>query len=374
MNRQTAHKPHRGLKMEIDMRNTIAMPSITPGSGEMIFPWLEPPSHGRTLELAPGLLWLRARLPYGLDHINIYLVADGKGWAVIDTGLGDTSTREMWEALLDGPLAKYQLTRVFVTHFHPDHVGLAGWLTERFGLALSMPRSEYLYSVVLRSTLPGRDSDLYRRFYQAHGLAENLIDEVLSIGHEYLHRTTDLPTSYTRLEHSQEISIGDRSLLVITGGGHSSEQAMFYCKNERLFFSADQVIARISPNISISPIEPHADPLRAYLQSLNSLIKDVSPDVLVLPGHGLPFRGLHERLNMLIAHHRDRCDTIQAACRLIPQSASDLLSVVFKRQLDAHQTGFAFGEVLAHINYMHQRGDLGYAAEIDGIQRHVAIR
>ena len=108
-----------------------------------------PPAPGQTLEVAPGLLWLRLALPFRLDHVNVYLVEDNAGWAVIDTGIDDAATRAAWEALLADPLRDVALTRILVTHYHPDHIGLAGWLCERFGLPLLMSQTEYLGSAKL---------------------------------------------------------------------------------------------------------------------------------------------------------------------------------------------------------------------------------
>ena len=322
------------------------------------FPWPEPPAPGEVVAVQDGLLWFRLPLPYRLDHVNIFLLADQDGWAAVDTGLGDATSREAWQAVLDGPLANSRLTRLIVTHFHPDHVGLAGWLADRFALPLHMPRSDYLYTVALQNSSVDASSALYRSFYRRHGLPDRVIDEVLSGGHEYLRRTTGVPYAYTRLLHGQELRVGRRAFRVLTGGGHAPEQAMLYCAHDRLFLSADQVIARISPNIGVYAMEPEADALGEYLRSLHALIETVPADVLVLPGHGLPFHGLHTRSEELMAHHRERCALIRVACAQTPRSAAELIPTVFPRTLDAHQTGFAFVEVLAHVNYMLGRGEL----------------
>ena len=131
-----------------------------------------------------------------------------------------------------------------------------------------------------------------------------------------------------------------------------------------LFFAADQVIARISPNVSVHAMEPEADALGDYLRSLAALRRDVAAEALVLPGHGLPFVGLHARIDALVRHHAERCGIIAEACRAAPRTAADLVPIVFPRDLDPHQTSFAFGEVLAHVNHMLAAGTL--AAEADG--------
>jgi glyoxylase-like metal-dependent hydrolase (beta-lactamase superfamily II) len=341
-------------------------------AGTLEFPWAEPPEPGGLRAIAPGLLWLRLPLPYRLNHVNIYLIAEAGGMAVVDTGLGDATTRDLWRAVLEGPLAGQRITRVIATHFHPDHVGLAGWFCETFGIPLYMPRSEYLFSLALQYAPGDRGGDLYRQFYRSHGLADQVIEEVLSNGHEYLRRTTGVPSVYRRLAPGQDLTLGDRVFQVMTGGGHAMEQAMLHCATEKLFLSADQVIAQISPNISVHAMEPRADSLGDYLTSLRALIADIPDDVLVLPGHGLPFRGLHARARALIAHHDLRCGEIAQACAGTPRSAADLIPVVFRRVLDAHQTGFAFGEVLAHVNHMLAQGVLHHAEAPGGIERYLA--
>ncbi len=355
---------------QTEMTGRAATPRPSLGPQAMEFPWAAPPAPGTVVTVAEGVLWFRLPLPYRLDHVNIYLLADGDGWAAVDTGLGDAHCREQWQAILDGPLAGTRLTRLIVTHFHPDHVGLAGWLAERFALPLHMPRSEYLYSLSLQNMPVDFGSAVYRDFYRRHGLANDVIDQVLSGGHEYLRRTTGLPSSYHRLEHGRELRVGRRVFRVITGAGHALEQAILYCAQERLLLAADQVIAKISPNIGVYAIEPEADALGDYLRSLNALIEAVPGDVLVLPGHGLPFYGLHARAEALMQHHKERCGLIRAACRNAPRTAAELVPVVFPRPLDPHQTGFAFVEVLAHVNYMLGRGEL--RASHDGEQRRYA--
>ena len=336
----------------------------------LVFPHAQPPASGQLIEVAPGVMWLRLPLPYRLDHVNIYLIADGDGWATIDTGLGTDDCRSAWEAALAGPLAGQKLTRMIVTHYHPDHVGLAGWLAERFGLPLSMPRPEYLYSLALQYAPGDLGAEMHRPFYLRHGLAPEITELVLSRGHEYLHRTTGVPTTYHRIQHGDVMQIGKKRFNILTGGGHALEQAMLHQPEERLFFAADQVIARISPNVSVHAMEPDLDALGIYLTSLRALRETVPADVLVLPGHGLPFYGLHTRIDELIKHHGLRCGEIAVACRNRALSVAEILPFVFQRELDEHQTSFAFGEVLAHVNHMLGRGELALETDAGGTDRY----
>jgi glyoxylase-like metal-dependent hydrolase (beta-lactamase superfamily II) len=340
---------------------------------DLVFPYAEPPLPGALVEIAPGVQWFRLPLPYRLDHVNIYLLKDRDGWAVLDTGLGTDRCRSIWEAILGGPLVGQHLTSMIVTHFHPDHVGLAGWLADRFGLPLTMPRPEYLYSLALQYAPGDLGADMHRPFYRRHGLSPEVTESVLSRGHHYLRQTTGVPTTYHRIRHDDSLRIGTRVFQVITGGGHSLEQAMLYSAEDRLFFAADQVIARISPNVSVHAMEPDLDALGIYLRSLSMLRESVTSDVLVLPGHGLPFKGLHQRIAGLIEHHTQRCAAIADACQKESLSVAEIVPHIFHRALDEHQTGFAFGEVLAHVNHMLGRAELAVENGKDGIDRYRAL-
>jgi glyoxylase-like metal-dependent hydrolase (beta-lactamase superfamily II) len=339
----------------------------------LTFPVAAPPVPGELVDLAPGLLWLRLPLPYRLDHVNIYLMRNEGGWTALDTGLGTDTSKRIWEDVLDGPLKGQGLKSLVVSHYHPDHVGLAGWLCERFGLEMAMPRPEYLLSLVLQHAPGDYGSDVYRPFYRRHGLDADATEIVLSRGHEYLRRTTGVPPSYRRIKHGDTLSIGERDFTVLTGGGHSLEQAMLYRPEEKLFLAADQVIARISPNVSVHPMEADLDALGIYLASLRAVKATVAPDVLVLPGHGLPFHGLHDRIEELITHHAERCGLIAKACRTASLSVAEIVPHLFSRTLDAHQTGFAFGEVLAHVNHMLGLGELRLETDKDGVDRYRTV-
>lgn len=336
---------------------------------ELIYPFPKYPALGEALDIAPGVKWIRLKLPFQLNHINIFLIEDDGGWMVLDTGLDTDDCRAGWDAALTGPLKGLTLSRMVVTHFHPDHVGLANWLHERFGLALTMPRTEYLFSVTARMGTGDMTGEAHRIFYHTHGLSREHTDAVLGRGHHYLSLTTGVPPSYNRVKDGDVLPVGGRDFQVLTAGGHAMEQAMLHRGADRLFFAADQVIARISPNVGVHPVEPDEDPLAEYLASLRLLRGTIDDDVLVMPGHGLPFYGLHTRVTELLTHHEQRCGAILDACRDKPLSVAELVPRLFDRALDAHQTGFAFGEVLAHVNYMLGRGELGLGDDAGGVKQ-----
>lgn len=344
------------------------------GAGEagLRFPIATPPEGDQLIEVAPGLLWFRLPLPFALNHVNLYLVKDDVGYVLIDTGLGNRKTREIWSGLLAGALKPYPISRIVVTHFHPDHVGAVGWLAQELGVPIEMSATEYLQAVILALAPGSMNAPHYRAFFIKHGLPDDIVENVVTKGHEYLRLVSGLPPTYRRLIAGDTLRIGTRNFEILTGGGHSLEQVMLLERSEGLFLAADQVLAHITPNVSVHAVDPMGDPLGIYIRSLTSLTEVVPADVLVLPGHQLPFYGLHARARELIAHHHARCAEMQQACRESPRSTAELISVVFKRPLDAHQIGFAFYEILAHVNFMLRTGALAEAGTDGGVVRYRA--
>ncbi|MEX2519997.1 MAG: MBL fold metallo-hydrolase [Paracoccaceae bacterium] len=329
------------------------------------FPFDAPPAPGEAREVAPGVLWLRAPLPFRLDHVNIFLIEDGDGWAVVDTGISDGPTRAIWTALVEGPLAGRKLTRLIVTHYHPDHIGLAGWLCAEYDLPLLTSQSTYLGCLNISLDPRSLESGQYREFYVQHGMSEEAAARVSTQGHNYLRMVDPLPATFRRLLMGDMLVIGGRRFRILTGDGHAPEQVMLYCAEEKILLAADQVIAKISPNISVWATEPNGDPLGHYLRSLRFLRARIPNDVLVLPGHQLPFYGLHERCDELVAHHEDRCRAVTLACADGPKTNAELVPALFPRPLDPHQMSFAFTETMAHANRLVRRGELAWRFEGD---------
>jgi glyoxylase-like metal-dependent hydrolase (beta-lactamase superfamily II) len=331
------------------------------------FRFPDAPVPGETLEVAEGVLWLRLPLPFRLDHVNIYLIEDGDGFALLDTGIDNAPTRALWERLLAGALRGRPLTRVISSHCHPDHIGLAGWLCGRFGLELYASQTEYLDTLMIKLDPGALNAEPYRGFYLGHGLSPRQTDLLLSRGLDYLRMVSDLPRTFNRLMDEETLEIGGRSFEILTGAGHSSEQVMLYCAEGGFILCADQAMAKISPNISVEAINPNGDPLGAYLRSLAGLKQRLPEDVLALPGHNLPFAGLPTRIDELIAHHQMRCEAILEAVGKGSTSAIELVPVVFGRMIeDPHQMSFAFGEALAHVNYLVRRKELAIRPGQDG--------
>jgi glyoxylase-like metal-dependent hydrolase (beta-lactamase superfamily II) len=323
------------------------------------FRFPQPPEPGKPLEVAEGVLWLRLPLPFRLDHVNVYLIEDGAGFALLDTGIDDAPTRALWDQMLQGWLRGRPLTRVIASHCHPDHLGLAGWLCRKLDLELYASQTEYLDALMICLDPGALNAEPYRSFYLGHGLSQAQTDLLLGRGLHYLRMVSELPRTFNRVMAEETLTIGGRRFEVLTGGGHSAEQVMLYCREGGFALCADQAMAKISPNISVEAIDPNGDPLGAYLRSLSLLKQKLPADTLALPGHNLPFVGLHARLDELSAHHRARCDAILTAVGNGSVSAADLVPVVFGRSIDdPHQMSFAFGETLAHVNYLVRSGAL----------------
>ena len=343
---------------------------MTPAADGLRYPIETPPKPDEAIEIAPGIVWVRLTLPFRLNHVNIYLLADGDGWTMIDTGIGNEATIAAWTTLFDGPLKNFKITRLIVTHAHPDHVGLAGWIVERFGCPLWMSQVEYLQSAYHQHRGSEERRLAQRMFFRRHGMTEDITDALLGRGQDYLKRVSILPASYHRLSNGDEISIGTRTFKIITGGGHALDQVMLYCAADNIFLSADQVLSKISPNVSVWAVEPDANALGEYLRSLASLSSLLKDDVLVLPGHGVPFYGVKTRIKQLADHHEERCQLIAKSCADTTKTSAELVPVVFhKHVLDVHQTGFAAGELIAHVNYMLVQGRLKAIEQPDGVVR-----
>ena len=330
------------------------------------------PPPGSVQSIAPGLRWLRMPLPFALDHINLWLLddeVDGKtGVCTVDCGAGTDATREAWEQIFAGPMARQALVRVLATHCHPDHVGLSDWLCQRFDAPFWITTGEYGYARMMSAGLPGVDGSAAIPHFERHGL--NAPDMLARMGERrnyYPSLVPAVPQAYTRMRDGQLIAIGAHSWRMIAGFGHSPEHASLYCAELGILISGDMVLPRISTNVSVFAVEPEGNPLQLYLESLGRF-DELPADTLVLPSHGKPFRGLHTRIAQLRAHHAARLAEVMDACRT-PRSAVDIVPLMFRRPLDPHQLSFALGEALAHLHLLWRDGLLQRTIGTDGVFR-----
>lgn len=354
---------------------------VNPLESQLHYPLGEQiPAPGQVLEVAPGLLWLRMGLPFALNHINLWLLqdqcesADGPlpCWTVIDCGIADAASRANWQAIFATHLRGWPVGRVLVTHCHPDHLGLSAWLCAYWQAPLWMSAGEYAFGRMMTAALPGADGSAALPHFQKHGLQDPLLLAQLRSRHNYYPALVpDMPEAFVRLFEGQVLRIGPHGWRVITGFGHSPEHVALYCDSLQVLIAGDMVLPRISTNVSVFAIEPESNPVQLYLDSLKKYAA-LPSDTLVLPSHGKPFRGLQARIAQLEQHHAARLAEVEAAC-VQAQSAADIVPLMFRRPLDAHQLGFALGEALAHQHQLWFAGKLQRTLGDDGVIRFTAI-
>ncbi len=328
----------------------------------------EPPL-GETMSVADGVHWLRMPLPFKLNHINLWLIEDGDGWVIVDTGIKRSEVQEAWERIFQDTMQGRPVTRVIVTHFHPDHAGLAGWLVERFDAPLLMPLTEWTFGRMLAMDGGEQTLQSYRRFYHRAGFTDEMMETVTRRLGGYGKNVAPIPAAMHRIADSDEILIGGKTWQVIVGRGHSPEHACLYCAELDVLISGDQVLPKISPNVSVWPQEPDGRPLGLFMDSLRKIDAAIPGDPLVLPSHNWPFRGLHARIADLLAHHEERLEET-AAVLTEPMTGVDVLRHLFDRELDEHQTFFAIGETLAHLHMLMDRGQAIRTADAAGVDRY----
>src|SRR5664280_1387238 len=336
--------------------------------GQLDYPFAETlPERSSAIEVAPGMLWVRMGLPFALDHINLWLLRDEDGarpgWSIIDTGIDDAPTRGAWERIFATALGGLPVLRVIVTHMHPDHIGCAHWLCERWNVRLWISATDFNIARLASSASAGFGGPLSAAFMALHGMAADP-DAVTQVGartNYYRRLVPALPDSYRRLLDGMTVAIGSGAArsdwLCHVGYGHAPEHIALHDQQHGVLISGDMVLPRISTNVSVTDIEPESDPLTLYLDSIERM-RSIPEGTLVLPSHGRPFKGLHTRIGQLQSHHADRFAEVLAACAAAPQSAFDLVPVLFKRKLDLHQMTFAMGESIAHCHALWLAGKL----------------
>ena len=314
------------------------------------FPFTEIPKTGAHQQVANEVYWCRHQLPFALDHINTWLLQDHDKWVIVDTGVSDERSQDGWKRILDDGLGGSEISKIIVTHYHPDHIGNADWLSNRTNTSVWMSPTEFLTAHAVFEGAATHTTRAVGKLFQAHGLPDEEIGNVAAKGDHYKELVRSLPTSFLRITNGEKLDICGRPWQAIVGSGHSPEHLALFCEKEHVLISGDMLLPKISTNVAVWPHSDKSNPLKEFLTSID-LFQDLPVDTLVLPSHGLPFVGMHSRIQELKMHHEERLNTLLSICDE-PRNAFQVLPTLFERTLDAYQTFFAMGEAIAHLNFL----------------------
>jgi glyoxylase-like metal-dependent hydrolase (beta-lactamase superfamily II) len=323
----------------------------------LTFPHETPPAEGEAIEVADGILWMRLPLPMkGLDHVNVYAIREGVGWCIVDTGIYSKRSVAVWEKLLAGPLGGMPITRVLITHHHWDHTGMAGWFQSVHGAELWSTRVTWMYSRMMILDVQDEWPAETIAFYKKAGVPADIIAE-RQAGRPFnaADGSYPMPLGFRRIDEGDTIEIGGRSWDVHLGSGHAPDHATLWSQAGDVVIAGDQILPGITPNVSVYPTEPMADPLAEWLESCERLRQYATPEQIALPGHKLPFHGVPTRLHQLIESHHNALDRLEEFL-VEPRNATDCFPILFRRKIGMGEFGLALGEAFAHLSHLWQAG------------------
>ena len=331
------------------------------------------PEPGSSLEVAPGVRWIRMSLPFLLNHINLWLLRDEidgrQGWTVVDCCISADESKAQWERIFSTQLEGLPILRVVVTHMHPDHIGLAYWLCERWNARLWISSADYHVARLGALGPTAFGGEAAAMYFASHGLNDpGSVEQIKARSNYFPKLVPAVPRQYRRMAGGDVLTIGAHAWSCISGYGHAPEHIALYCAELGLLIGGDMMLPRISTNVSVYEVEPEANALKEFLDSIDKF-KALPSGTLTLPSHGKPFTGLHIRVRQLHDHHRDRLAEVMELCGRQAACAADVLPVMFKRPLDLHQKTFAMGEAVAHLHALWYQGKLSRALGEDGVYR-----
>ncbi|WP_372603458.1 MBL fold metallo-hydrolase [Actibacterium sp.] len=330
------------------------------------YPWHDAPEDGAAVEVAEGVLWMRLPLPMALNHVNIFALDDGDGWTVIDTGMNSRKSRDIWLGLMAGPLAGKPIHRVVVTHHHPDHIGLAGWLQSDFGAELVTTRTAWLMARMLHLDEQDRPAKETLDYWRSAGMDPDIYSRrAAERPFNFADTVAPMPLGFTRVKEGDRIRMGGRDWQVHIGNGHAPEHATFWSQDCELVIAGDQLLPSISSNLGVYATEPGADPVGEWLESCEKFKVFAREDHLVLPGHKLPYTGLPARLGQLIDNHHHALDRL-AKFLTTPRTAAGCFQPLFKRDIGEGEYGLALVEAVGHLNHLLHLGQVTRTRRKDG--------
>lgn len=317
-----------------------------------------------------GWLQVKVPVPFSLKWVNSYLIPEEQGYTLIDPGLRTDEAIKVWAAVLNRHSLQWKdITRIVLTHQHPDHYGLAGYVQERSGAPVFMTRRAHAYAVNLWGE-GSHFSQQLQTLYAEHGMPAAQREAISENLESFVSMVSPQP-KVTYFEAGSRMVIGGLSWLLIDAPGHANGQLCFYQKEQQWMLCGDQVLPDISPNVSFVPGE-NGNPLEAFLNSLEELRQFGVK--LAFPGHRDPFTDFVGRIAELKQHHEHRLDKMAAMLAVEPYTAYGMCMALFGSRLNgnAHQLRFAMSETLAHLVYLEHKARIASVA-VDGVYQYSAI-
>jgi len=318
--------------------------------------------------IAPDLWRITLPLPFRLRNINVYLARGSSGYSLVDAGIDtDESRRAFDEALASIGVRSDEIADVFVTHMHPDHIGMSGRRSAD-GAAIHLMRDEERRARYVWSQQP---LDAWVAFMQSHGLAAEAAAGVTEAATR-LRKAVTLPERFEYVEDGDSVRFGDRAVRVVWTPGHSDYHYVLVDDAHRSIFAGDHLLPTITPNVGVYP-ECRPNPLDDYLRSFARF--DSAADYAVYPAHGETYAALPERIHELRLHHRERLQGVWdcAAASSDGVNSAEVVTHFWGDRLNAHETRFALVEVAAHLEYLRFAGDMT-AETIEGVWRYRCTR